>query len=102
MNGAILLDGGLFETPSIGEEFHNMRARIFMKPWGVWNVADVSADGRSGHFTASAVAKVQGFSFRSGEAHLKIAEKGQAPPHHARHRDGDRLGTDRLEGGGRR
>ena len=79
MDGAIVLDRGLFETPAVGGEFHNLRARIFMKPWGVWNVAEVSADGTSGHFTASAVAHVNGLSFRSGEAHLKIAEKNKLP-----------------------
>jgi translocation and assembly module TamB len=79
MNGAIVLDHGLFETPTIGEEFHNLKARIYMKPWGTWNVAEISADGTSGHFTANAVANVQGLSFKSGEAHLKIAEKDKLP-----------------------
>jgi translocation and assembly module TamB len=79
MDGAILVDRGLFETPALGEELHNLRARIFMKPWGVWNVAEVSADGTSGHFTANAVAHVNGFALKSGDAHLKIAEKDKLP-----------------------
>ena len=29
-DGAILLDGGRFETTSVGEEFHDVKARIFM------------------------------------------------------------------------
>ncbi len=79
MDGAIVLDRGLFETPALGEELHNLRARIFMKPWGVWNVAEVSADGTSGHFTANAIAHLNGFTLKSGEAHLKIAERDKLP-----------------------
>ena len=79
MDGAVVLDKGLFESPDVGEEFHNLRARVYMKPWGVWNVAEISADGTTGHFTANAVAKVKGLAFRSGEAHLRIAEKDKLP-----------------------
>ncbi len=79
MTGAIVLDEARLDIPDAGGELHNAKARIFMKPWGVWNVAEISADGTSGHFTASAVAHVNGLQFRSGEAHLRIAEKDKLP-----------------------
>jgi translocation and assembly module TamB len=79
MDGAISIDRGVFETPSIGQEFKNLRARIFMKPWGVWNVQEVSADGTGGHFTANAVAHLDGIRLRSAEAHLDIAQGDKLP-----------------------
>jgi translocation and assembly module TamB len=79
MDGAISLDGGLFETPAIGEELHDVRARVYMKPWGVWNVQELSASGTSGRLTASAMAHVQGLRFQSGEAHLRIAQGEKMP-----------------------
>jgi translocation and assembly module TamB len=40
---------------------------------------EISASGTSGRFTANAVASVNGLHFRSGEAHLRIAEKDKLP-----------------------
>jgi translocation and assembly module TamB len=79
MEGAIVVDKGVFETPAVGEEFHDLRARISMKPWGVWNVEELSARGTSGRFTATAQAHVNGFHVQSAEAHLKIARKDKLP-----------------------
>ena len=79
MDGAILIDKGLFETPMIGEQFSDLRARITMKPWGTWNVEELSARGTSGRFTATAQARMNGFHVQSAEAHLRIAEREKLP-----------------------
>ena len=79
MEGAILVDKGRFDSPAVGEEFHDLKARIFMKPWGQWNVSELSARGTSGRFSASAFAKVDGFHLLGGEAHLRIPQGDKLP-----------------------
>ena len=79
MSGAIVVDRGVFETTAIGQELHGVRARITMKPWGVWNVNDISARGTSGGFRANAIARVDGLHFESGELHFDITQKDQMP-----------------------
>ncbi|HEY2510235.1 MAG TPA: hypothetical protein VGI39_05245, partial [Polyangiaceae bacterium] len=79
MDGAILVDQGRFDSPAVGEEFHDLKARIFMKPWGQWNVNELSARGTSGRFTASAFAKLDGFHLVGGEAHLRIPQGEKLP-----------------------
>jgi translocation and assembly module TamB len=79
MDGNIAIDKGLFETPAVGEEFHDLTARVSMKPWGTWNVQQLSARGTSGRFTATAAAKMNGFHLQSAEAHVKIAEREKLP-----------------------
>jgi translocation and assembly module TamB len=79
MEGAIVVDEGLFETPAIGQAFKHLRARITMKPWGVWKVEEISADGTGGRFTGNAMAQLDGVRLKSAEAHLNVEQKDKLP-----------------------
>jgi translocation and assembly module TamB len=79
MEGAIVFSKGVIESPVVGEAFHDVTARIFMKPWGLWNVQELSGRATSGKFTATAQAQMNGFHLQKAEAHLKIAQREKIP-----------------------
>jgi translocation and assembly module TamB len=79
LDGTITIDKGLVESPAVGEELHDVRAKITMSPWGTWNVQELSGRATSGRFTATAQAKMDGFHVESAAAHLMIAEKDKVP-----------------------
>jgi translocation and assembly module TamB len=79
MDAAIAVDHGVFESPAIGEEFHDVKTKIIMRPWGTWRVLDLEASGVTGRMRASAMAHVDGFQLRDAEGHVRIAKKEEVP-----------------------
>jgi translocation and assembly module TamB len=50
-----------------------------MKPWGQWNVTELSGKGVSGRFEASAIARLDGFRLKSAEAHVRVPQGDKIP-----------------------
>jgi translocation and assembly module TamB len=79
LDGKIAIDKGVVESPVAGEELHDLKANITMHPWGTWRIQELSGRATSGRFTATAIAKMNGFHVESAEAHLKIGEHDEIP-----------------------
>jgi translocation and assembly module TamB len=79
MEGAIVLDKVIFESPALGEEFHNVHARLIMNPWGTWRFDQISAEGLTGKMTAEGTAQVNGLTFKQAQASIRIAQNDKIP-----------------------
>src|SRR5207244_9830636 len=73
----IFLKEGRIEVAAIGEELHNVYARVVMKPWGTVRVEDVRAEGVSGKLTAAGTAQIDGLTFKQAQGQVRI-EIGRA------------------------
>jgi translocation and assembly module TamB len=79
VTGAVDLRDGALDIPNAGGSFHAVRAHVTMDPLGTVHVDDVSADGATGRFTASAIAKLNGLALQSASGKLHVA-RGQKLP----------------------
>jgi translocation and assembly module TamB len=77
--GAINLRDGIFEIPDAGGEFHAVRARVTMNPFGTVRVDDVSANGATGRLAASATVKLDGLHFRAADGTIHITKSEKVP-----------------------
>jgi autotransporter translocation and assembly factor TamB len=79
MSGAVTLRDGVLEVPQIGERFHALRGRVTIRPWGTVRFDDVSAEGPTGRFTASAQAVLHGLRLDRASAELHIPDGESLP-----------------------
>jgi translocation and assembly module TamB len=79
MDGDIRLTHGTVEIPSLGQELHDVRARVYVRPWGTVRVDDVAARGTSGRLEASARAVLDGLALRNASATIHIP-RGEGIP----------------------
>jgi translocation and assembly module TamB len=77
--GGINVRDATFEVPNAGGEFHAVRARISMDPFGTVHVNDLSANGATGRFSASATVKLDGLHLRSADAKVHIDKDQKLP-----------------------
>jgi translocation and assembly module TamB len=79
MEGAIVLHDGRFEMPTIGEEFHNVHARVIMRPWGTLRFDQIQAEGLTGRMRAEGVAQLEGLTFKQAQGSITIAQNEAVP-----------------------
>ena len=70
---------GVVEAPAIGEEFHDVKAKVTLSPDGTIKLEDVAARGLSGLITASGDARLDGTTLLGADLNVDI-RKGQAIP----------------------
>ena len=79
MDGAVELTHGTMEIPALGEEFHDVHARVDIKPWGTVRIQQVQARGLSGRVQAEGNAKLDGFRLVSADGKIHIADRERLP-----------------------
>ncbi len=79
MSGAIAFNRGVVELAALGQEFHQVRAKVTFTPDGVVRLTDVSASATSGKVTAAGVARLDGTSLVGAEMQIKIAKRDAMP-----------------------
>jgi translocation and assembly module TamB len=79
MDGDVVLHGGRFDMPEIGGSFHDVGARVTIRPWGTLRVDDITARGVEGKLKASATAKLEGMNVRSATLVADIARRERIP-----------------------
>ena len=67
MDGDVVLSGGRFDAPAVGGSFHDVGARITIRPWGTLRVDDIKASGVEGKLNATASAQLDGMKLRSAK-----------------------------------
>jgi translocation and assembly module TamB len=79
MAGSLTFSDGVVQAPSIGEEFHAVKAKVTLTEDGVVKIADVEARGLSGRMTASGSARLDGTTLLGADLALNI-KKGDGIP----------------------
>ncbi|MFO0614133.1 MAG: translocation/assembly module TamB domain-containing protein [Polyangiaceae bacterium] len=79
VDGTFDVRDGAFDLPQVGERFHDVRAKITMKPWGTVRIDDFAASAPTGKMTGSGNVVLRGLALESAEAKVTIA-KGEAIP----------------------
>lgn len=79
MEGQLVLDDGLVQLTSTGQEFHKVHATLSLLPGGLVRLDDVSALGLAGKWMASGVARMNGLHLGEARLDLRIP-KGHAIP----------------------
>jgi translocation and assembly module TamB len=77
--GNAQLRQGIVQIPAIGQEFHDVRARVTASEGGVLKVRDAQARGRQGRVRAAAAARLDGLTLRTARAEVAIAEHEKLP-----------------------
>ncbi len=77
--GGVDLREGLFEAPSVGGEFHAVRAHVTMDRLGIVNVTDLSASGTTGRLEGSATVKLAGLRLASADGKIHINQREKIP-----------------------
>ena len=79
VEGTISVRGGVFEVASIGERFHDVEARVALDPSGAVRVDRFVAEGPTGELTATGRGVVEGLTFKSGYAQIRIPKEQRIP-----------------------
>ncbi|HMJ13711.1 MAG TPA: translocation/assembly module TamB domain-containing protein, partial [Polyangiaceae bacterium] len=79
VEGHAELRDGVLQIPAIGQEFHDIRARVTAAPGGMVKVEDAQARGRQGRVRAAATARLEGLQLRSATARAVIREGEKLP-----------------------
>jgi translocation and assembly module TamB len=79
MSGSLVFSEGIIQAPSIGEEFHGVKAKVTLAPDGTVTLADVEARGLAGKLTASGSAHLDGTTLLGANLALTI-RKGDGIP----------------------
>ncbi len=79
MSGSVAFSEGTIQAPSIGEEFHGVKAKVTLAPDGTVTLADVEARGLSGRLTATGSARVDGTTLLGADLAVAI-RKGEGIP----------------------
>ena len=79
MDGDVVLSQGRFDTPAVGGSFHDVGARVTIRPWGTLRVDDITASGIEGKMKASATAQLDGMKLRSAKLVADIKHGDRMP-----------------------
>jgi translocation and assembly module TamB len=79
MSGTVTFSDGVIQTPSLGEEFHAVKAKVTLTKEGIVQLEDVEARGLSGRLTASGGAHLEGTKLLGANLALRIAKKDAIP-----------------------
>jgi translocation and assembly module TamB len=79
MSGTVSFSDGVIDAPSMGENFHAVKARVTLTDDGVVKLQDVEASGLSGRLTASGSARLDGTTLRTAELSLDINKRSAIP-----------------------
>jgi len=79
LSGVASLQGGVFELTAGGGEFHDVDAKLVLKPDGTVQLQSLTAQGVSGRLHLTASARFDGTGWASSEAHLWIPANDPIP-----------------------
>ncbi|HSY20647.1 MAG TPA: translocation/assembly module TamB domain-containing protein [Polyangiaceae bacterium] len=79
MSGSVSFQKGTVELAALGQELHDVRAKVAFTPDGVVRLSDVSASGTSGRLTAAGTARLDGTDLLGAEVDVKIAKRDALP-----------------------
>ncbi len=79
LRGTVAFHDGIIQAPAIGEEFHDVKAKVALSEDGAIKLEDVDAHGLSGRLTASGSAQLDGLNLARADLELNIT-KSQAIP----------------------
>jgi translocation and assembly module TamB len=83
-DGDVRLSKGLIEIPALGEQFHDVSARLTVRPWGTLRLDDVTAIAGEGRLKANGWAQLDGTRLRQAQLdvdlpkHLPLTVQGVA------------------------
>ena len=78
-DGELVFSKGVVEIAALGEQLHDVGARMTIRPWGTLRIDEISASGPTGHLTASAQALLDGAKLRSVTADIDIPRDKRMP-----------------------
>jgi translocation and assembly module TamB len=79
MSGTVAFSEGVIDAPAIGEDFHDVKAKVSLTNDGVVKLEDLEASGLSGRMTASGSARLDGTTLRTADLTLDIPKKNAIP-----------------------
>jgi translocation and assembly module TamB len=79
LSGVAALKGGVFELAAGGGEFHDVDAKLVLKPDGTVQLESMTAQGVNGRLRLTASARFDGLGWASSEAHLLIPANSPIP-----------------------
>lgn len=77
--GTLALKGGTVEIGAMGNELHDVTARLTLSPDGVLKLDDVSARGLTGRVQAAATARFDGPAFAGARGVIQVAQREPMP-----------------------
>jgi translocation and assembly module TamB len=78
-DGDVQLSKGILEVPAVGEQLHDVSARLSIRPWGTLRIDDIRASGTSGRLAGKAQAQLDGMTLKGATADVEIPHDQRMP-----------------------
>ncbi len=79
MDGDVVLSEGKFDAPAVGGSFHDVGARMTIRPWGTLRIDDIKVSGIEGKLSATASAQLDGMKLRTAKLVADIRHGDKMP-----------------------